>query len=44
MKFNECNSKESADLIRSPDLKQSDTNLARFEINLTNIAQNLVLE
>ena len=44
MKFNECDSKESADLFRSLDLKQSSTNLARFEINLTKIAQNLILE
>ena len=44
MKFNECSSKETADLFRSLDPRKSDTNLARFEINLTRIAQNLVLE
>ena len=44
MKFNECNSREAADQFRSLDSRQSDTNLARFEINLTKIAQNLVLE
>lgn len=44
VEFKECNSRESDDLFRSLDPGQSDTNLARFEINLTKIAQNLVLE
>ncbi len=44
VEFNECDSNESVDLSPPLDLRQSDTNLARFEINLTKIAQNLVLE
>ena len=42
--FNRSNSRESTDLSRSHDLRQSDTNLAHFEINLNKIAQNLILE
>ena len=44
VEFKECNSRESDDFFRSLDPRKSDTNLARFEINLTKIAQNLVLE
>lgn len=44
VEFNECNSKELDDLLRPLDPQQSDTNLARFEINLTKIAQNLAVE
>ena len=44
MKFNKFSSREAAEQFRSLDPRQSDTNLARFEINLTKIAQNLVLE
>ena len=44
VEINECNSRESDDLFRSLDPRQSDSNLARFEINLTKVAQHLVLE
>ena len=44
VEFKEYNPRESNEFFRSLDPGQSDTNLARFEINLTTIAQNLVLE